>query len=162
MSRAFVNEEHYDDSLPSLVRQHPCYLTTSGYLRLSEQLRQYQQDYLRLQQQRDNLEAQRQLPRLRQLRDFWQQRLTSAKVIEVPAQPSQVSFGCWVQCLDQQGHRWQFQLVGEDEADPNHWRISLFSPLGQSLLAKQCGDQLLWQRDGQRLELEVINISNTL
>ncbi|OGV88580.1 hypothetical protein A2Z41_01290 [Microgenomates group bacterium RBG_19FT_COMBO_39_10] len=52
-----------------------------------------------------------------------------------------VNLGCKV-TVEFNGKSQSFHLVGEWEADPASMRISHKSPLGQSLLGKQVGDQV--------------------
>jgi transcription elongation factor GreB len=57
-----------------------------------------------------------------------------------------VRFGAWVQLAANGGQRVEYQIVGPDEFDASAGRISMDSPLGQALLGKCCGDEVLVRR----------------
>jgi transcription elongation factor GreB len=70
-----------------------------------------------------------------------------------------VGFGTWVTVQDAAGVRTTWRIVGPDEADPAHGRISVHSPVGRALLDREAGDQVEVERPGGPLELEVLAVS---
>lgn len=70
-----------------------------------------------------------------------------------------VFFGATVEVADEEGTQKRYQLVGEDETEPNEGRISWRSPLGRSLLKRQLGDIVTVKRPAGETELEIVNIA---
>ena len=48
----------------------------------------------------------------------------------------------------------------EDETDPEHNRVSCFSPLAKALMSKQVGESVIWQRPIGDIELTVLGIES--
>jgi len=96
---------------------------------------------------------------------FLQKRLDNVEVVDPAKSPTdKVAFGGWVQVADEdvQGKstkRW-YQIVGEDEIDPQRGRITFSSPLGRALLGKQVGDYVKVQKPGGAAEVEILAIQN--
>jgi transcription elongation factor GreA len=57
------------------------------------------------------------------------------------------------------GKEMTYKLVSETEADPKASKISVTSPIGQSLLGKVLGDKVAVQTPGGVLEFQVMDIS---
>lgn len=70
-----------------------------------------------------------------------------------------VVFGCWVETEDEDGQRAWYQLVGTDEIDAGHGKISTASPMGRLLLGKRVGDELTLRRPRGDLELEIVRVA---
>lgn len=51
-----------------------------------------------------------------------------------------------------------YQLVGPDESDINDGRISIASPLGQAMLGKVVGDEIVINAPGGKREYELVEI----
>ena len=60
--------------------------------------------------------------------------------------------------LEAQGERTTFQLVGTHEADVLDGRISDESPLGQALLGRQVGEQVVLQMGGRQMAYQVLEV----
>jgi transcription elongation GreA/GreB family factor len=90
---------------------------------------------------------------------YFQDRLESAILVNPDIQPAdRVHFGATVHVVDEQENRHVFQIVGEDEADVAHGKISWFSPLSKALLDARVGDVVTWRRPAGDMELEVVAI----
>lgn len=74
---------------------------------------------------------------------FLKRRLDAAKVID-PARQSgnRVLFGATVELEDEDGSTKSWQIVGEDEADPSHQKVSWKSPLGRAVMRREPGDSI--------------------
>jgi transcription elongation factor GreB len=71
-----------------------------------------------------------------------------------PEDRDKVYFGAWVTLEDSDGNQQCFRLVGADEIDPAHHKISIDSPLGRQLLGKRLNDEIsLVIKDTQALRL---------
>lgn len=93
---------------------------------------------------------------------FLGKRLEDVEIIQPHlVSTEKVSFGLWVKVENEQGEESQYQVVGEDEIDPEQGRITYSSPLGRALLGKRIGDTFTVKRPKGDLELEVIAISNS-
>lgn len=57
-----------------------------------------------------------------------------------------VYFAAWVELEDEEGERVRYQIVGSDEFDVKAGRISVDSPVGQALMGKRQGDEVLVRR----------------
>ena len=88
-------------------------------------------------------------------------RLKVLKVATVPANPKQVTFGCWVTYEDESGSERCYQLVGPDEVDVSIGRISIDSPVGQALLHKKVDDEVTVRKPGGEVALYITAISST-
>ena len=88
-------------------------------------------------------------------------RLKVLKVATVPANPTQVTFGCWVTYEEDSGDTRCYQLVGPDEIDVGIGRISMDSPVGQALLHKKLDDEVIVRKPGGEVTLYITGISST-
>lgn len=163
MSRAFVKEPDGDEStgeLPDLpVSQHPNYVTPGGLAQLRARLADCQRERQGLSEAKDDLAARPALARLAREIRYLEARLTSAILVEPPAEPAnKVSFGAKVTLLQDDDTEQSFTIVGEDEADPAAGLISWVSPLARALEEAEVGDLVVWPRAQDRVELEVAKI----
>ncbi len=137
MSRAFVKED--DDApeelperpisaAPNLVTARGLELIDAEIARLTAELQASSED------DRDG--------RARLNRDlrYWNARRGSAQLMQPPADRDRVHFGSTVVIDREDGRRQTFQIVGEDEADPEAGTISHVSPLARALMGKGVGD----------------------
>lgn len=87
-------------------------------------------------------------------------RLKVLKVRSLPANPTSVSFGCWVTYEDEDGAERCYQLVGPDEFDVSLGKISIDSPVGQALLGKRVDDEAIIRRPNGDLTVYITGIDN--
>lgn len=91
---------------------------------------------------------------------FLQKRLEEVEVIEPEKVSTEtVAFGCWVNVCDENGISKWYQIVGEDEIDPQVGRITYSSPLGRALLGKSVGHVFTLSRPAGEIEMEIIQIA---
>jgi transcription elongation factor GreB len=88
-------------------------------------------------------------------------RLKLVKVASLPANPKQVSFGCWVSYEDEEGNERCYQLVGPDEFNVSEGKISIDSPVGQALLHKKVDDEVLIRKPSGTVTVTITAIGNT-
>lgn len=70
-------------------------------------------------------------------------------------------FGTVVSVIDlDTDEEMKYQLLGPEESDIKNGRISVLSPLGQSLIGKSVGDEFKVKTPGGVRQLEVIDITN--
>jgi transcription elongation GreA/GreB family factor len=89
---------------------------------------------------------------------YWAARRASAQLLPAPPDTVQVHFGSTVTIARDDGRRQTFRIVGEDEADPKHSRISWVSPLAKALNGAAVGDTVVWKRPTGDLALEILSI----
>jgi transcription elongation GreA/GreB family factor len=151
MSRAFVRESdgaEVPQDLPERpVSSHPNFVTPRGLQQIEDRIRE--------------LEAAREEPKRTEDKDalaridrelrYWQQRKSSAKLVEPETAPVKARFGVRVTLRYEDGTNRSYTLVGEDEADPARGSISWISPIAQALIGTEVGDEVSLQ--GQRAEI---------
>ena len=88
-------------------------------------------------------------------------RLASAQVID-PAHVDahgRIVFGATVDLADAgTGDRVTYQIVGDDEADLKHGKISVSSPIARALIGKYAGDEVEVQAPGGLKTFEILDI----
>ena len=73
-----------------------------------------------------------------------------------------VVFGTVVELLDMDtDEEVVYQLLGPEEADVKNGSISVLSPIGRSMLAKEVGDEVVVVTPGGKREFEVIKITSS-
>lgn len=90
---------------------------------------------------------------------FLTKRLESAVIVK-PGTVSgdKVRFGARVTVQDEHGKRSCYHLLGPDESDPSHGRLSFQSPLGRALLNKCVGDIVTVKRPAGDIDVEILEI----
>jgi transcription elongation factor GreB len=160
MSRAFVKEN--EDQVPELPERpqspHPNFVTPHGLALLKQQLVELEDSKHRHQVDKNLLDKEALQVAERDLR-YVQERLTRAILVDPAQQPKdRVDFGAQVDTEDENGVKRSFEIVGEDEADPNQGKLSWVSPLALALKDAKVGDTVIWKRPAGDLELDVTGI----
>lgn len=160
MSRAFVKESDGDgpDDLPELpLSSHPNYVTPCGLALLQERLQQAAERYSGIDMAVMGAIQERALL-AREIR-WLQARIASALLRRPEAgTPQRVGFGCVVGLQDEAGREYRYQIVGEDEADPEQGKVSWLSPLALAIEGRAAGDEVLWPRPAGDLLVEIMKI----
>lgn len=84
--------------------------------------------------------------------------LTHAKLLPSKRARMKVAIGSVVDLIDQQGHLVRYTLVDTIEANPSDGRISVLSPLGQSLVGKTVKDIVEWGNGVRSQSLKLVSI----
>lgn len=84
--------------------------------------------------------------------------LSTAKLLPSKRARLQVAIGSVVDLIDQQGRLFRYTIVDSIEANPSDGRISIASPLGQSLLGKTARDFVEWSTGMRANRLQLIRI----
>jgi transcription elongation GreA/GreB family factor len=160
MSRAFVKEN--EDQVPELPERpqspHPNFVTPRGLALLKQQLAELEDSKHRHATEQNLLDKDAMLVAERDLR-YVQERLTRAILVDYAQQPKdRVDFGAIVETKDENGTKRTFELVGEDEADPNIGKLSWVSPLALALKDAKVDDTVVWKRPAGDLELDIVSI----
>ena len=88
-------------------------------------------------------------------------KLSNAQIIDVTKLNAggKVVFGATVDVLDlETDEEHSYQIVGEDEADIRHSRISVTSPIARALIGKAEGDEVQIQVPGGMREFEILEV----
>lgn len=85
--------------------------------------------------------------------------LKSAKLLPGKRDRLKVAIGSVVDLVDQQGRLFRYTLVDSLEANPSDGRISIKSPLGQSLLGRTLREEIEWMAKSSTQRLQLVRIS---
>jgi transcription elongation factor GreA len=85
--------------------------------------------------------------------------LAGAKRLPRKRDMLKVAIGSVVDLIDTQGRIVRYRLVDSLEADPSDGRISIKSPLGQSLIGKQIQDIVEWSAAMGTRRLQLVGIA---
>ncbi len=93
--------------------------------------------------------------------NFIESRMPRFNVIDLATlDGDQAIFGATVEIEDvDTGDMKKYTLLGPDEAEPSRGSISILSPVGQALLGKQVGDELVVDAPRGKINYEVVSIS---
>jgi transcription elongation factor GreA len=86
-------------------------------------------------------------------------KVSGAEVIEPPAGGSRVTFGSTVRLEDDAGKEVRYWIVGSDEADPPHGRISILAPLARTLIGKNVGDSVTAQLPNGKKTFDILEVN---
>jgi len=145
MSRAFVKEmDEIELPLdpPELPQSTaPNYITPAGLAALRAKLAAARDE--------DNEREARRL----------QARINAAIPVSAETRPrDRIEFGAHVELVDENDENHEYQIVGEDEVEPERGKVSWMSPLAKALKGAKVGDAVIWERPAGDLELEVVSI----
>jgi transcription elongation GreA/GreB family factor len=162
MSRAFVKEDDAgtpEEKVDLPVSEHPNFVTAAGLQMLKDKVAQYEAERAELKAHDAELASQSHLPRVEQEVRYWEERLRTAIPVDMAKQPrDKVAFGAVVTVEDDDGKTHDYQIVGEDEAEPQNGKVSYVSPLARALDGAAVGDLITWKRPAGDQELEVTAI----
>ena len=87
-----------------------------------------------------------------------QQTLRTAQPLPRTRDRLRIAIGSVVDLVDQQGRLFRYTLVDSLEANPSDGRISVDSPLGQSLLDRKAQEVVSWQASFGMRKLQVVSV----
>jgi transcription elongation GreA/GreB family factor len=163
MSRGFVKEDDLEhagtDLLERPVSTEPNYVTRAGLKQLQDEVKRLEDLRLQLVQNKDDAFAAQQLAEIARDLRYYAARLESAGLVDTASQPqNEIRFGAVVSVEDEQGETHEFSIVGEDEADIAHNKVSWASPLAKALIGHKVGETVIWRRPAGNTELEITEI----
>ena len=178
MSKAFVKENGHDPE-PSEAEETPLppggknYITPAGFARLKAELAQLVEkerpEVVKTvawaaslgdrSENADYIYGKRRLREIDRRVRFLIKRLESAEVVNSSGRDTdQVFFGAAVKVRSQEGER-QVTIVGIDEVDPSHGRVSWMSPVAKALIKAREGDTVTVRAPGGDEQLEILEVS---
>lgn len=160
MSRAFVSESDADaaaDALPELpISPHPNYVTRNGLHLLEERLATARAEQRLVEAAPQDPARELRLAHLSREIRYLEARVERAILVDPAQQPTdEIAFGAVVDVLGASGEHHRFAIVGEDEADAEHGKVSWVSPLARALIGAGVGDTVLWRRPAGSVELAI-------
>ncbi|MBI3528205.1 MAG: transcription elongation factor GreB [Betaproteobacteria bacterium] len=179
MSKAFTRENDQDDEdqgagAPPIPAGLKNYITPAGFKRLKDEalhlLDKERPELVKVIQwaasngdrseNADYIYGKRRLREIDRRIRFLTKRLDAAVVVDPAAREDtdQVFFGATVTVLEQDGSEKTYSIVGIDEADVSHGRISWISPLAKALIKAREGDTVIVRTPGGDESLEIVSI----
>ena len=166
MSRAFLKESTLEEEaviprpvpvLPSGTRN---YVTARGLDALRAELTRLVEregpSLATLPQEDSDTKRLRQI--LNRRTDYLRESLRTAETPVRSAGEDRVEFGAAVTVRDPQENESTYHLVGVDEADPGHNRISWLAPIAKALWHSRVGQRVPFTSPSGRIELEIVAV----
>ncbi|WJF90952.1 transcription elongation factor GreB [Paraburkholderia bonniea] len=180
MNKAFVKEsnEESDDGLDAAQPEMPAgaknYITPAGYRRLRDELLhlidEARPEVVRLvswaasngdrSENGDYIYGKRRLREIDRRIRFLTKRLDLAEVVDSSRQENvdQVFFGASVDYATPDGALHTVNIVGVDEIDLEHGRVSWISPVARALLKARIGEQVILHTPAGQQLIEVLEV----
>ncbi|HEX6154887.1 MAG TPA: transcription elongation factor GreB [Burkholderiales bacterium] len=178
MSKAFVKEEGdapddeaaHEPKLPSTGKN---YISPAGYARLEAELRKLVEverpEVVKTvawaaslgdrSENADYIYGKRRLREIDRRVRFLIKRLESAEIVHSSGRDTdQVFFGATVRIKGRDGEK-ELTIVGVDEVDPAHGRISWVSPVAKALIKAREGDVVTLRTPGGEEQLEILEVT---
>jgi transcription elongation factor GreB len=180
MNKAFVKEsEDDDDELAGALPQIPAgaknYITPAGYQRIRDELLHLidveRPEVVKVvhwaasngdrSENGDYIYGKRRLREIDRRIRFLTKRMDLAEVVDpaVHHGSDQVFFGATVRYCNAAGEEHTVTIVGIDELDPLHGKISWVSPVARALTKAHVGDMVVLQTPAGLDELEVLDVA---
>ena len=140
MSKGFIREQ--DDTVsPVALGERPVsplrnLVTPAGLTMIETEIAVLKDDLVRAEREGD---SEKTALALRDLR-YWTARRETAEVSVPDPETDVVRFGMWVTLKGADGEERQWKIVGEDEADAAHHKISHVGALAKALYGKGVGE----------------------
>jgi transcription elongation GreA/GreB family factor len=141
MSRAFVKESDGadDEELAELqVSPHRNLVTAEGFAQIEAMVERLRAELSAARSAEDRAGIKRIQRDLR----YWAERQRTAEPVKSVPAGAKVRFGSTATLQKADGTRIEFQIVGEDEADPANGKISYVSPIAKLLIGASVGDEI--------------------
>tara|TARA_R110000782_G_scaffold245878_3_gene332579 strand:+ start:794 stop:1288 length:495 start_codon:yes stop_codon:yes gene_type:complete len=89
---------------------------------------------------------------------YLQRRMPNLTVVRDVQDTSRIFFGAWVTIEDESGEELRHRIVGADEFDENEQYITVDSPLARLILGKTVDDEIIFERQGEKRILTIVDI----
>jgi transcription elongation factor GreB len=162
MSRAFVKEndlEHAGIDIPERpISLETNYVTPAGFEKLKITLDDLDKDRHLLSDNETPNINQKKMRIERDIR-YFSSRIKSSILVDPSIQNKEVIlFSAKISVLSIDKKKYQFQIVGEDEANIKENKISYLSPLAKSLIGSRINDEVVWIKPSGNEILTITNI----
>lgn len=156
MSSAFKREQDDDFSTSDIgerpVSTHRNLVTRSGMIQIDTEIATLREEFAKAEAQADREKIAHVSRDLR----YWNARRETAELSEPGPDETVVRFGMIVTLKDEDGESHVWKIVGEDEADTTHGKISHAAPVAKALFGKSVGDVV--EVNGKEWELTALEI----
>ena len=180
MNKAFVKESDGDDdddeiALPTIPAGAKNYMTPAGHRRIKDELLQLidvdRPETVRIvswaasngdrSENGDYLYGKKRLREIDRRIRFLTKRLDLAEVVDptIHHGSDQVFFGATITYENQRGQTHTVTIVGIDELDPLHGKISWISPVARALTKSREGDEVVLQTPSGVEQLTILEVS---
>ena len=162
MSRAFIKEndlEHAGIDVPErLISLEKNYVTPAGLKDLQNSIDNLDKERRSFTGSEDSSIVQKKMRIERDIR-YYSSRLKSAILIDPSIQNKEIIlFSAKVEVLSVKNKKYEFEIVGEDEADIKENKISYLSPIAKSLIGSRINDEVIWNKPSGDEILTITNI----
>ena len=177
MSKAFVKEdgpeEEAEPQAPALPPSGKNYITPAGYARLEAELRKLVEverpEVVKTvawaaslgdrSENADYIYGKRRLREIDRRVRFLIKRLEGAEIVNSSGRDTdQVFFGATVKLKSASGEK-SITIVGVDEVDPSHGRVSWVSPIARALIKAREGDTVTLHTPAGDEKLEILEVT---
>ena len=177
MSKAFLREDDSEDTVPPPAAEPSApprnYITPAGFARLAAERKQLVEverpQVVRTvawaaangdrSENGDYLYGKKRLREIDRRVRFLIKRLESAEVVHSAGRDTdQVFFGATVKVRSKADVR-EITIVGVDEVDPAHGRVSWVSPIARALIKAREGDTITFRAPGGEERLEILEVT---
>ena len=162
MSRAFIKEndlEHAGIDIPERpISLEKNYVTPAGLKDLQNSIDNLDKERRSFTGSEDSNIVQKKMRIERDIR-YYSSRLKSAILIDPSIQNKEIIlFSAIVEVLSVKNKKYEFEIVGEDEADIKENKISYLSPIAKSLIGSRINDEVIWNKPSGNEILTITNI----
>jgi len=162
MSRAFIKEndlEHAGIDIPERpISLEKNYVTPAGLKDLQNSIDNLDKERRSFTGSEDSNIVQKKMRIERDIR-YYSSRLKSAILIDPSIQNKEIIlFSAIVEVLSVKNKKYEFEIVGEDEADIKENKISYLSPIAKSLIGSRINDEVIWNKPSGDEILTITNI----
>ena len=162
MSRAFIKEndlEHGGIDIPERpISQEKNYVTPTGLKELRNALDNLDKERQSFSDNEDSSVKQKKMRVEREIR-YFSSRLKSAILVDPLNQNKEIIlFSAKVKVLSIDNKSYEFEIVGEDEANIKENKISYLSPIAKSLIGSRINDEVVWNKPSGNEILTITNI----
>ena len=133
-------------------------LTTTTRRDLAERLRQARADGGNPAENGDLMDALEESASIERRIAELEARLAGARVAKPVSADGVASIGARVGVRTREGEVRHYELVGDGEADPGRWRISISSPIGAAIAGRRAGDKIDVNTPRRRVRFELISV----
>ena len=162
MSRAFIKEndlEHAGIDIPERpISPETNYVTPNGLKDLQSTLNNLDKERQSFIGNENSNIKQKKMRVERDIR-YFSSRLKSAILVDPLNQNKEIIlFSAKVKVLSVNNKKYEFEIVGEDEADIKKNKISYLSPIAKSLIGSRINDEVVWNKPSENEILTITNI----
>jgi transcription elongation factor GreA len=148
-----ITQEGYDRLRSELLT-----LTITARRELAERLRHARADGGNPAENGDLMDALEESKSLERRIAELETRLAGARIAGPAGDDGVAAIGTRVGIRTREGEVRHYELVGDGEADPDHWRISISSPVGEAIAGRRAGETIDVDTPRRRVRFELVSV----